>query len=214
MNLSHSPAGMTMVLFGNIGLPMIYLYWPPAWLALIPIVLIEAFVGVRILRKSFRQSVCAASAANLSSTLLGIPLTWMALALAEALYFSEAKGLDTLALKAYAVTVQAPWLIPYEEDFIWIVPLAAIVLSLPFWAMSAISEYVIVKRFFPGSQPRLLWRWMWRGNAASYLLLVSLVLGLPCLESCFGWVYEVSQPITDGLVQTVFTLARLLAGAP
>jgi hypothetical protein len=69
---------------------MIAVYWPPAWLASIPVVLIEGFAGFRILRVNFGRVIVASAVANLFSTLLGIPLTWLALALIELLAFGSA----------------------------------------------------------------------------------------------------------------------------
>ena len=205
-----------MMLLADIGVPMIGVIWPGAWIALVPVILIEARIGRRILGTEPRRTLYAASAANLFSTLLGIPLTWLALALVEGMGFDAAEGLDTPWRVLYAVTVQSPWLIPYEGALVWMVPVAAVVLCVPLWLMSAASEYVIVRRFFPEARPADLWRWMLRGNAASYalLLLILLVISTPPVWACLGWVYHLLRPATDVLIDAVFWLVRLVRGEP
>src|SRR5258708_5219035 len=150
---------------------MIAVYWPPAWLAFIPVVLIEGFVGFRILRVNFGRVAVATAVANLFSTALGIPITWFALALIELFAFGSARGFETPIQKLYAVTVQSPWLMPYGEQSPWIVPVAAAVLSIPMYVMSVLSEYIITRFFFRSVTRRKILRWQLIGNAFSYVFL-------------------------------------------
>src|SRR5437879_349487 len=99
----------------DVGLPMIAVYLPPAWLALIPIILIEARIGAKMLDVARGRLLIASAVANSVSTLLGLPLAWLALATIEGVFFGTARGLDTSIHRVYAVTIQAPWLIPYER---------------------------------------------------------------------------------------------------
>jgi len=57
----------------------------------------------------------------------------------------EAHGLDTFLKKLYAVTVQAPWLIPYEKND-WMLPAAQLFLLIPFFYMSWKVEFFIWKK--------------------------------------------------------------------
>ena len=68
----------------------------------------------------------------------------MALAVIELVLFGGAAGMDTGLQRVYAVTVQAPWLIPYDDAFWWMVPTSVAVLTVPFCAMSVALEYVVV----------------------------------------------------------------------
>src|SRR5437899_1592330 len=153
---------------------MIAVYWPPAWLAFIPVVLIESLVGLRMLRAKFARVLIAAGVANLFSTLLGIPITCFALALIELLAFGSARGFETPLQKLYAVTVQSPWLMPYGEQSPWIVPVAAAVLSIPMYVMSVLSEYIVARLFFRSVPRKKIFRWQFVGNAFSYVLLIGL----------------------------------------
>ncbi len=201
-----------MMLLFDIGLPMISVYWPPAWLAFVPIVLVEAYVGFRIPGIRFGRALIASAVANLFSTLLGIPITWFALALIELLWFGSARGFETPLQKIYSVTVQSPWLMPYAEQAIWIVPVAAAVLSIPMYAMSVLSEYAIVRRFFPTVERKLIWRWQLKGNALSYVLLICIIIGVIWLGDYFGWLYKPFEVIINFIVDMIFRIASALMG--
>ena len=51
----------------------------------------------------------------------------------------RAFGIDSSWQRVFAVTVQAAWLIPYESELNWMVPLAAIVLLVPFFRQCSSS---------------------------------------------------------------------------
>jgi hypothetical protein len=197
----------------DIGLPMIAVYWPPALLAFLPVVLIESYAGQRILRTNFVRPLGASAVANLFSTLLGIPITWFVLALIEVIAFGTARGFATPAQKLYAVTIQSPWLMPYGEQFPWIVPVAAAVLSIPMYAMSVISEFVIARFFFRSTPRKLIWRWQLAGNAFSYAFLVGLFIVISYFGDYFPWLYKPFQPVMDFLVDLIFSIATLVVGS-
>src|SRR5437899_357804 len=58
------------------GVPMLLVIWPASWVLLLLIIPLEAAVGVRAPGGSFRHRLKMAAAANLVSTVVGIPLTW------------------------------------------------------------------------------------------------------------------------------------------
>jgi len=60
----------------DVGVPMLAVTWPGMLLALIPIVLLEAWVLNRRLRLSARRSLKFSIWANLASTVVGVPVTW------------------------------------------------------------------------------------------------------------------------------------------
>src|SRR5579862_4439329 len=100
----------------DIGVPMVAIFLPPMWLSLVPVVLLEAWILQRMLSVPSRAALVASAVGNITTTIVGIPLIWAALAVVEAMCCGSAKGLDSAWHRIYAVTVQAPWLIPYEED--------------------------------------------------------------------------------------------------
>jgi hypothetical protein len=196
-----------MVLLADIGVPMISLILPAAWLLLIPVIFVEALIGIRVAKIPFRRSLAVATTSNIFSTLLGVPLAWLAMVLVEGLYFGEAKGLDSLWAKIYAVTVQSPWLIPYEKDLVWMVPIAGVVLAIPLCLMSIVSEYFITKLMLPELPSTLKWQWMWKANVASYLFLLAVILALPVLGPLVNWFYILLQPVTEFLIELVMKIA-------
>ena len=176
---------------------MISVFLPAAWLMLIPIILIEAYIGVKVAKLTFRQTIFGATIGNLFSTLLGIPMTWSVLAGIEGQSFGTAISLDSFAAKVYAVTIQAPWLIPYEDDLAWMVPSAIVFLAVIFWLMSVVSEYFILRIVQRTVQPAALWRWMWIANTASYVCLLSFIFLLALLGPLASRIFHLFQPVTD-----------------
>jgi hypothetical protein len=83
----------------------IVVIWPVAWLALLPVVLVEAGVARRILGWSSGRAFRMATVANLFSTLIGVPVGTCLnplplLGYAEKLWF-----LPAMALPLYGVSV-------------------------------------------------------------------------------------------------------------
>jgi hypothetical protein len=124
----------------NIGLPMIAILLPPAWGLLLPVIVLEAGLGAWRHSIPFGRAIPAQAAANLFSTLVGLPVGWFLLAILQLTCCGTALGLHTPLRRVYAVTIQAPWLIPYESDFWWMIPAAAAVLVVLFCALSIACE--------------------------------------------------------------------------
>jgi YD repeat-containing protein len=195
--------------FANIGLPMLAVYLPPAWLSLIPIIAIEAALGVWRFGVPPGPAFIAQAVANCLSTLVGLPLTWALLALIELCFFGTALGLSTAPRRVYAVTVQAPWLIPYESDFWWMIPVSVGVLTVPFYAMSVVLEYAVVRRLLPEFPQPALRSWVVRGNIVSYAALVLVLVTASIWSTPFTWMFSTFAPISEWIMAIVFWLARL-----
>jgi hypothetical protein len=196
-----------MVLFANTGLPMICVYWPSAWVAFIPIVIIESWVGVRLLKRPFGSCLKAAFVGNLISTLIGIPITWFVLLLIEGGLSGQAQG------KLYAVTIQSPWLIPYEkyeQDLYWTVPAAAFVLSIPFYLMSVLTEAPIANWFLTGVPRQEVFRWAHWGNAASYAFLFLVIVALCSIAELGERIFPLFNPLTDFVAEVSRNCIRWL----
>jgi hypothetical protein len=71
-----------------------------------------------------------------------------------------------------AVTLQAPWLIPYRDQAEWMVPAASLVLVVPFYAASVLAEYLVLRSRWGRTTGRLLPGVAW-GNGLSYTLLAA-----------------------------------------
>lgn len=201
-------------ILANVGLPMIAIYLPPAWLALLPIILIEAGYGVRRLHLPMGRAFVAQATANCVSTLIGIPVTWVVLALGEMFVLQWAAGVtpEPLLLVVGAV-FGAAWLGPGAEQTSWMVPLAVVVLTAPFYAMSIVSERPVVAQFFRHVSRPVIRRWTLQANAISYTFLVALVLMGWLLPRVAQPVFELMHPLNEQLAGIVLRLASPDSGS-
>jgi hypothetical protein len=195
----------------DIGLPLIAVFLPPMWLALIPIVLIEAGVNGRLLAMPFRRTIVPASVGNLVSTLAGIPLMWLLLATAELVCCGGAKGLSTAGAKLYAVTIQAPWLIPYERDFHWMIPVALLVFAIPCYLLSVLIEAPFNVMAFRTTPKKLVWRATATANLASYLCLALLFWMAMGFSRNVHFGSTFFEPIINWFLEIVFRTAGSFA---
>jgi len=151
---------------------MLFVTLPMLLLGLVPVILVETFVLSRRLRLAYSSLLAPATVANVVSTLLGIPVTWVLLVALQAWSGGgRAYGLQTLQQKFLAVTWQAPWLIPYESDLNWMVPAASLVLLVPFFIASYLIEAPIMRRMIKAAERRLVRNAAFWANLASYCFL-------------------------------------------
>ena len=87
----------------------------------------------------------------------------------------QAWGMDTTLRRVAAVTLQAPWLIPYEEHRRWMVPAAAMVLLLPCLIVSIFVEGRCLRLLWPDADPRRLRIGVRIGNLLTYSLLLAFL---------------------------------------
>ncbi len=161
---------------------MLVLVWPASWVLYIPIALVEAAVARRHLGLSWRRALKVATAANLVSTLVGIPLTWGVGVLAESfigpvLPFPIHPSSTTS--QVIESIVMAPWLGSNVES--WMVTLAALSLCVPFFFVSVWAEYLVANWLLHDIEEAGVKGWAWRANGASYGAIAVLLAGL------LGW---------------------------
>lgn len=163
----------------NTGVPMLFVTWPVMLLALIPIIGVEAYVLSSQLGLSVGVSLKVASIINAASTIVGIPVAWLLLLLAQ-LFTGGGSiyGIETAWKKFLAVTWQAPWLIPYEDDMDWMVPSAGLALLVPFFFASWWIEYQVAVPLLDVLEPRTVRHSLLVANLATYGILGLLALGL------------------------------------
>ena len=144
--------------------------------ALVPVIAVEMLVARRMLKISLRTSTKAIVTANLVSTLIGFPLLWFLLVVVQMLTGGGAAyGLRTFWARVYAVTIQAPWLIPYEEDLRWMIPIAAAYLLIPAFFASVFIERWICGLFWREQEKIQVRRFSWAAHFASYAVLFVVV---------------------------------------
>lgn len=161
---------------------MLAILWPLYFIAFIPIVLIEAFPLRKQLNLSFKHALLTTTVSNIVSTLFGVPLVWLILVTIQMLTpggTGTYPELSTFSRYVMGVTLQAPWLIPYESQFYWMVPTAVMVLLIPMFFMSYFCEYIIslmlLNRKSDNFDPENIQHGVWIGNIRSYLFLIMLV---------------------------------------
>jgi len=194
----------------NIGLPMVAVFLPPAWFGLVPIIAIESAYGVWRFRTAAGQTWAAVATANCASTLIGLPVTWAVLALGQLLLFGWLPEFSMALPLGVLTVVGAPWLGPGAERSPWMVPVASAALTVPFYVMSVVCEYLVVKRFMPDLSRQTLRSWMLGANAASYMFLLVVTLMGWMWPKTFERMAAVVFPVTAWLVDRVLRLAALL----
>lgn len=170
--------GSTPLAWANAGIPMLFLVWPAQWLALIPIVVIESVVIARAVGSSTKAQLWPVSKANLLSTLVGVPVAWLAMLAVEAGAAGILFGLLPSSL------TDAPWVryATFPLMAAWIggsskleFQAAFLVLAIPFCLVSIYVEHWSLRASVKGELSALLRRAVIRGNILTYVLL-SVVL--------------------------------------
>jgi hypothetical protein len=85
--------------------PPIAIVWPVAWFALIPVILVEAAVACQVLGWGFGRSLRMASAANLISTLVGVPIGSFLIPLPFLIFIRRWWFLPAMLLSLYGLSV-------------------------------------------------------------------------------------------------------------
>jgi hypothetical protein len=134
-------------LLADAGLPMIFVTWPAMMIALIPTIAIEALLIQRRTHGPMGKTLLRSSVANAASTVLGIPMTWMALLAVEIFVgepVSRVLNWDKSVIgKIVGFIIYSPWVMP-SPGSLWVVPLAVLVLLVPFYFVSMwIERWVI-----------------------------------------------------------------------
>lgn len=160
------------MLFANMGVPIVCVAVPVMLIALLPIAGIESVVYCKWLGRSFKDAFWGALISNLWSTLVGVPLMWVPLVIAQlSIGGGSAWGMETSQQRVEAVTLQAAWLIPYSEHLAWMIPAASIVLLLPFYLGSVVVEFFALAARWKSLARKRLIAGIAMANALSYTCL-------------------------------------------
>jgi hypothetical protein len=176
--------GTEICAHADVGVPMIFVTLPGMVLGLIPIVLIESWMLARRIGRKPGAVIKAITLANLYSTFLGIPLTWLGLLVVQttlgvvAMLLFMAKvpmhWADSFAGNLLATTIQAPWMGPERPN--WTYPTATLILLIPFFFASWKSELGVVRNHIKDVPAEELKVGVRDANLASYALLVAITL--------------------------------------
>ena len=170
--------GLASTAHANAGIPMIIPAWMGMAVVLVPVIALEFLVLKRVLATSWLRSLWVTTASNLTSTAVGIPLTWGVLMLVQLLY--EALGIRI----DYQVPVQrflhflprSAWIFGWDEDLNWMVPVSMLILLVGFFFVSWAIELWVIKSMQPQEEPLPLRRAVMRANLLSNGLLALILL--------------------------------------
>jgi hypothetical protein len=161
----------------NAGVPMLYLLWPGFGFALIPIIAVEAAVWRDSAKINWKQAITTASLTNIVSTVGGVPVTWGIMLTLE--LGVGATGYPDISApwleRLHSVTVQAAWLLPYDNERLsWMIPAATGVFMIPYYLVSVALEGVFAKLTVDAPMKRLF-RLSALANAISYGIILMLI---------------------------------------
>lgn len=166
------------IAYANAGVPMLFLAMPVFLISLVPIIAIETIYISKGLELTLGQSLKTVSISNVVSTIIGIPFTWFLLVLVQMITGGGgAYGINSVMGKVLAVTWQAPWLIPYEEELNWMIPVAGLVLLIPFFFASWWSEYFVSRKLNKTLPSLSVKNSVRNANLITYLLLAVWPVG-------------------------------------
>jgi hypothetical protein len=145
-------------------------------LALLPIIVVETIVLWVRAETSFWESILAASIANLASTFIGIPVALILHATFRNRFGDTPKKLRTFWQKLRMVVWHVQYVLEYEEripDWMW--PSGCLVLMVPFFLVSWVTESWVARKLLNTYPATGLDQAVFDANLVTYGLLVALL---------------------------------------
>lgn len=159
-------------------------------IALIPIILLEAFCFYSSLGATFWNALKSSTVANIFSTFIGIPVAWAFLILFR--YLTDGGRpfnlkSQPLLIKFLLFVWESSWMFPRGNNRRWVVYASGLVLIVPFFFASWFSEYWIVAYFLADAASVEANQAVRNANLLSYFLLAIYVLALLVKEQRRLW---------------------------
>lgn len=169
---------------------MIFLQMPLMVAALIPVVFVEALLVRRWLRLPRGTVFAGVAVANLASTLLGVPLAWLAMLAVEFIVGLPLSltldhlhsNLNSPVLALLGCVIGSAWLPPAETQMHWMIPMALTSLLVASFFASVWLERLVCVRWWQTSDATSVRRAVLKANGASYLVLFLLACGWTGIE--------------------------------
>lgn len=169
-----------MMFLANMGVPMIAIQMPAMLWAFVPIVMLESLlVRDRLSLRPFKVFSIVA-AANLYSTLIGIPVAWFVITYVQTLNVEAGLGRVPAHFHAdpnsplwacYEVLISFGWLHGHKTNLYWMVPLASALLLIPSYFVSVWLEGRVCRRAWRQIEPRVVAAAVTHANRVSYAAL-------------------------------------------
>jgi len=172
-----------MTLYANLGIPMIAVQMPLLSGALPAVIFLEALLLRRWYSLDWPAALKPVILANAVSTLLGIPILWFILMMAQSgLVEPHLSTIRSLMPAAWIEVLFKPaWINFMPAERYWMVPLAFLILLIPAFFMTIVVEGPIYRRAFAGrTTPFTPSQANWRLHRYSYAFLAAagvLILG-------------------------------------
>jgi hypothetical protein len=154
----------TLFLLADAGLPMIALTFPLMLILLIPVIVVEALLCKKWLGLSTWQAMKSNALSNLASTIFGVPLAWAIMLALEFAAFGIVERSDAIRNWHSPIAsvvwffLSSAWIGPPSAANVWIIPSAILALLIPFFLVSYLIEYLVVRSMVgmpEGGSPRL-----------------------------------------------------------
>lgn len=163
--------------YANVAIPTVFFTIPAMLIALIPVVVVEAYILAKTLKISFHAAIKPTSVANIVSTIVGFPL-------ASAIHTVVAYLILTVNVHNKSNVVHDIWQAVQLGVFIWDVrfthawaaPMAYCLFLISTLALSIIIEYLIIRKMLFVYPRRLILIGTVYGNLVSYTILSIVVL--------------------------------------
>lgn len=156
------------VAFADMGLPLIAMIFPYMSFALIPILIIESYIIKFYLDITFGKVVSRVTFANIITTLIGVPLTWVMLFILQLVMQPVSSNYPNNVL---SIIVNSPWVIGSNSPR---TEIALMILFAFFFLVSWKIEYWVIKRKFKMLDPVKINKGCFAANLVTYLLLCIL----------------------------------------
>jgi hypothetical protein len=168
-----------LIILLNAGSPMIILEIPLMLLTLLPIIIVEAVITHSKLKLLWKQAFFGVAIANLFSTLLGVPLAWLAMLLIKLIsesgfhiLYKQSPASVSPLLDLLQFFLSVAWLGP-QYTFINIIS-ALIILLIPSYYVSVLMERKICRSIWRNQPRELVDHAVIYANRVSYLCLFML----------------------------------------
>lgn len=164
---------------------MLALSWPVQWLAFIPVVVGEAAVVGSRLGLQLQHMLKPVLLANLWSTMLGVPLAWLAMLMVEIM-----GGLAISSLPEHFTNAPLVRYLTFPLFIAWIggsnpleFRVAFVIIMCSFCWVSICIEHRVLRRHLPAIGELALRRSNTQANIASYSVLTAITLIVLALTS-------------------------------
>lgn len=168
--------------------------FPAMAFCLIPVILIEALMYVKIFETKLKDTIVPSTVSNVLSCLIGIPLTQIVNLLVGLILVGisfllawsthQANPPSLFIMLSYIATMGF-WLPPEYESYAR-VPLAAAVGLITAFFVSYWLEWLVAKRFFKNFEPNTIKNAVLKANLLSYSLLFFCLFGPVGVQHHYG----------------------------